>query len=409
MTVRVYLEDRLLLLCTVPTLREGHIVQILDILKEDIDWSYFLKKASENGIFLHAYENLTLALSKLSKQTKHESSLKNMKKAYHEHLIANLIIQHEAKKAVTALSRHKIVYTPIKGFLLATTTYPNGVSRDFRDVDLLFPNGKERAKAEKVLGSMDFRRVPNAHPVYHTIMRKRSFKVDVNIELHVSLPGIGYFYQYPTISGFWETLTAKVIGGTRLLVMSPEDMVLTLALHAFREGYIQLKDVSDLTAIIESTPEFNWRKIKEYQKRPVWRYLLAAPLFAYFNTRQILDGECKEELDELSKQFLHYPLDQSYPIFYSSLCESFACDKKCKNCIWIVQKRIPPKTDDSPMSLLIRNFPTRLKLSSYFLVVYVRRDCGMKYTLTCCMSVIQALIQTSYYVARLWLTNRKDE
>lgn len=146
MTVRVYLEDKLLLLCTVPTLREGHVVQILDILKEDIDWSYFIKKASENRIFLQTYENLTLALSKLSKQTKHESSLRNMKKAYHEHLIANLIIQHEAKKAVTALSRHKIVYTPIKGFLLATTTYPNGVSRDFRDVDLLFPNGKERAK-----------------------------------------------------------------------------------------------------------------------------------------------------------------------------------------------------------------------------------------------------------------------
>ena len=392
------LEDKLLLTFSLPNLNEEHTDEAVEILERGINWKYFIKKAFENRIFPQTYEHLNMIMKYNSELKKRTPMLSDMKKAYHQLMAANLILRHEARKAVKALSRSKIVYTPFKGFLLDMLIYPKNVTRDFADIDLLLPDERERIKAEKVLSRLGFEKVPHPHSVYHTIMEKRLFHVNATVELHSSLPGITHLYQYPIIDEFWGTLTEKEVEEVPLLVMPPENMFLIIALHAFREGYIKLKDLSDMAAIIDSTPKFNWNKIKEYINKVSWNLILAVPIYTYTSLKQILNEECPEELPDIKNLFLNYPYKQSYPIPYTKLCNSLICDKKCKKCLLLIQKKIPGFPETLTINYFIKYFPIRIKLSIHFLVTYVRKDYGVKYVLKCYINMMKALIQTSIYV-----------
>lgn len=386
----------MLLICALPS--EKHTDKAVEILKKKIDWDYFIKKAFENRIFPQTYERLNLILNDHPELKQIVPKLANLKDAYHQLIVANLILRHEARKAVKALARSEIIYTPFKGFLLDMLIYPENVTRDFVDIDLLFPDEKERMKAEKILRELGFEKTSHPHSVYHTIMEKRQFNVNVTIELHSSLPGITHLYQYPIIEEFWDTLTEREIEEIPFLVMPPEHMLLILALHAFREGYIKLKDLSDMVAIIHSTPEFNWSEIMEYANKTAWNYILSIPLHAYAGLKQILNEEGSKELRAIKKRFPQQFYKKSYPISYATICNSLQCDRKCKKCLFLIQKEIPGFPDPLSRDYFIKYFPSRLKLSSHFLVTYVRKDYGVKYALKCYINMAKALIQMSKYI-----------
>lgn len=390
-------EDKLLMFCALPNLDEKHAEEAVKILEKDLDWNYLVRKAAQNRIFPQTYENLNVILDN-SYELKSRLPLKNMEKAYHQLMAANLILRHEARKATETLAKRRIIFAPFKGLLLDMLIYPRTITRDFSDIDLLFPNEKERIKAEKALVKCGFKKVLHPHSVYHTIMRKQLHNVNVTFELHTSLPGITHLYQYPIIEDFWNTLEEKTVEGIPLLVMPAENMVLILGLHAFREGYVRLKDVADLAAIIDSTPRFNWQKIGEYMNRLTWNYILALPLHAYASIKQSLNHEYIEDIQTTKIPFSQRIYEQSYPIPYSSLCNIIACDKKCETCLLLIQKEIPGFPDNLSSDYFVRYFPARLRLSSHFLVTYVLRDCGIRYVLKCCLNMIKALVQMPAFV-----------
>jgi hypothetical protein len=200
------------------------------------------------------------------------------------------------------------------------------------------------------------------------------------------------------IEDFWNTLTEKEVQGTSLLVMPPENMVLILALHAFREGFVRLKDVADLVAITDSTPNFNWQKIEEYMNKLAWNYILALPLCAYSDIKKILNEDSLEAKQAAKIPFPQCLLRLSYPMPYSCLCGSSLCDKKCKQCLLLIQKEIPGFPDVLSTGYFIRYFPARLRLSNHFLASYVQKDYGIKYALKCYLSMIKALVQIPAFV-----------
>lgn len=402
-------QDKLLLICALPNLDQERVSEAAEILKKGVDRKYFWKKTLENRIFPQTYEHLNLILNNYPELKKSGLILGHIKEAYHQLMVANLVQRHEARKTVEALSRSKIIFTPFKGFLLDKLIYPKDITRDFVDIDLLFPDERERIKAERVLGKLGFEKVAHPHSVYHTIVAKRLFNVEIKVELHSSLPGITHLYQYPIIEEFWDTLVERSVEEVPLLVMTPENMFLVLALHAFREGYIKLKDLSDMIAIVDSTPKFNWNKIIQYASKVAWSYMLAMPLYAYISLKKILNEEYPEELHTIRNRFPHKLCKRSYPIPYSTVCNSFPCNKRCKECLFLIQKEIPGFPETPSVEYFVRYFPSRLKLSNHFLVTYVRRDCGLRYTFKCYINMIKALAQISRYVLLKSVTNRETK
>jgi hypothetical protein len=398
----VRVEDKLLILCALPNMSEEHIREACKILRGGIDWDYFLKKTIQNKIFPQTYEHL----SRTPELDQFVSE--DLKKAYQQSMVANLLLRNEAGKALKALSKQKIVYTPFKGFLLDLLIYPNDITRDFGDIDLLFKNEREKRRAEKVLLRLGYKNKLDAHSIYHTVLQKKLFGVNIVIELHISLPGITYLYQYPIIEDFWETLTETEIEGSTILVMPPEYMVLVIALHAFREGGFSLKDLSDLRAITDSIKGFNWVKIKEYMNKRVWNYILAIPFYAYISSKEILNEEWPSELGAVKRFFSIYPYEQAYPLSYSIICDKFiSCNRECQNCIFLFQRKIPGFPEILLLPNALRYFPIRLKISSSFLATYVLRDYGAKYTFQCYMNIMKALIEISLFAFKSMINTNK--
>ena len=394
------LEDRLLLICALPNPARRHIDETVEILKKGINWKYFIKKALQNRIFPQTYEFLSIVLRDAPELEKLIPLLDSMKEAYRQLMASNLILKYEAMKVIGALARRNILFTPIKGFLLDKLVYPKNITRDFADIDLLFPNERERIKAERLLIKLGFRKVLHPHSVYHTILEKRVFNIRAIFELHVNLPGITHLYEYPKIREFWKTLMPKKVDGIPLLVMPPENMVLVIALHAFREGSLKLKDISDLFAIIDSTQKFDWKKIEGYLDELAWSYILTFPLHAYFNIKNKIMNKPLSTFDTIRDNFLMDFYEPSYPIQYASLCNRLNCKRECKGCLLWIQKEIPGFPELLSLKYFIKYFPLRLKFSNYFLVTYVQKDYGIKYASKCYINVIKALIQTLVYILR---------
>jgi hypothetical protein len=239
-------------------------------------------------------------------------------------------------------------------------------------------------------------------------MKKRKFGIDIVIELHTALPGTTHFYQYPIIEDFWNTLNESRIDGIPILVTNPTNMFLILALHAFREGQLKLKDIADINAIMGFNQNFDWCKIEEYLKELAWSSILSIPLYGYFSKQKIIKQKNLREPLLFNKIFKKYPYTESYPFSYQQICKKIKCLKKCKSCLFQIQKQIPGFPDEITTSYFIKYFPLRTKISIHFLLTFVLKEYGEKYVYKSTLLTIKTLIQTLIYTIKQTLIPSKD-
>ena len=178
------------------------------------------------------------------------------------------------------LARAGVVPVALKGPVLADRVYPDPALRYSGDLDLLVPES-ELDRSLAALQAAGFGRAPALVDAYqrrhhHHLHLHRSPGPDV--ELHFKAQS-AFGIALPAADLLARTLPHRTARGTPLLVLSPEDELLTLAVHAAGHLAERASWILDLLLFLGRHPALDWSVVagraREYRCRRPLAYTLA--------------------------------------------------------------------------------------------------------------------------------------
>jgi hypothetical protein len=310
--------------------------------------------------------------------------------------VKNMKIRQEGGRAVRVLQEHGIRFTPMKGYLLKSLYYPEHITREFDDIDLLLPDGQEARKAREILASKGFGLFPGGVDAYHFKMVKRSHGLETAIELH-RRTGATTFYSYPLMDDLWHSLPKVSIAGTEMRAMGPEHALLVASTNALRDGSLRLKDMADLLALTEPGRTFCWDALKQYSKKIGWSYVLSIPLNALASYRAASGAGMP---DSEGGAWLEYPIP------YAKACELLECDQQYSNTLFAVPGEVLDLSKQTA-SQAFRSFQRMVALQGKLLLTHVAPDYGRSHAMGCAGEMLAHTFNLALFEVRQRLPHGK--
>lgn len=241
-------EHRLLLYCAQTEIPEDGVARLDDLLSHSLDWEYIGEVALSRNIAELLYHNLK-GLAK----DRHipPEVMERLKKAYHENVARNTYLYAELRDIAHVFDHAGVEAVALKGAALAGTVYRDAGLRRMRDIDLLVreddlqtaqrmmtvmgyaPAGE--AKSEKWCRENHFHLPPYRH-------RTRPAVVEIHWNLSENSSDTD-------VRKFWKRARIRTVMGCRILVPSPEDMLIHLCIHLYNHGFrdkFLLRGLSDI-------------------------------------------------------------------------------------------------------------------------------------------------------------------
>lgn len=162
-------------------------------------------------------------------------------------------------EALRALDDAGVRAASLKGPVLAHRLYPGPHVRPSVDIDLLVADA-ETGRAVEALERAGYAAVVDATQRYH---RRRHHHIHlvhergVTVELHFRAHS-GFGTVIPSEALLERASPLTTPSGARTWVLSPEDEVLYLLVHAVRHCEVQLGWLYDVKLLVERTPGLDW-------------------------------------------------------------------------------------------------------------------------------------------------------
>jgi|GEM_PF-4757607 len=238
-------EDRLILSILRTKQTEDELTQIEALLKENLDWNYFLKKSEEEGLSCLIYQYLKdLPLIK-------DNLLAPFKNSYYTNSLRNTFIYEEIKKILEIFNQEKIKIIILKGIFLAKNIYKNIALRPMTDVDFLIKK-EDIIRANKILNSLGYFAVADIEEVIHqpyaysltflkqNQIRFNNFSLDLHWHILSSSWLVGFLKERVDMERiFMEADLIKLVD-TPVLTLSSEDLLIYLTQHVFAHNFKKL-------------------------------------------------------------------------------------------------------------------------------------------------------------------------
>ena len=250
----------------------GHEAALLCLLRQGVDWEYFLDQGLRHGLLPLAYDRLR----RLDRVPVPPEVMARLQAIYYGTLARNLRLQASLAEVVALLQREAIEPIVLKGGALAGTVYADPGLRPMTDLDLLVPpEAMERAGTalasmgyhlsgrltaqlvrfqERVGGRLEWVRKQYGQPTY--------------LDLQFHLVGVDLCRHAFTIEPetLWVAARTLPLERGQALQLSPEDMLIHLCLHsgmghAYASPLVSTVDVDWLVAR-EGSDEF-WVRLAE--------------------------------------------------------------------------------------------------------------------------------------------------
>jgi|GEM_PF-2378297 len=170
------------------------------------------------------------------------------------------------------LALHKIFgaaglpFMPLKGMVLSHFLYQDPVLRPCVDIDLLVPGG-ELARAAALLHARGYRFLAHGNPWRQRFRRRVSNHWElfhperrIMLELHHQLLSRSCSSELGT-AGLWPRAQTVLVESREFRFMSPEDLLLYLAVHSAKENWASLLQVYDMAALIIDHPHLDWTAV----------------------------------------------------------------------------------------------------------------------------------------------------
>jgi Uncharacterised nucleotidyltransferase len=301
-------EFELLLACCSVSGREFVESELRD-LEAGVAWPRVLQLAEHHSVLPLMYRALRNHLHSLPLEVRAE-----LQARYEANARKNLKFTAELFRILDCLEADGIPAIPYKGPVLAETVYGDLALRDFSDLDVLVrPSDVRRAKsALQRLGYTPSTDLSSAtERAYLATGYEYIFDGSAGRNLlEVQWNIVPRFYAVDfSMDRLFERASPVTLAGRAVRHLSPEDLLLTLCVHAAKHAWIRLRWLRDIAGILKS-PQLNWRVVEQRARDlGIWRMVGVSLVLAH--------GLLEADLPEV----LHKKLDDRE---VESLCAAIA-------------------------------------------------------------------------------------
>ncbi|MBV7333621.1 nucleotidyltransferase family protein [Chloroflexi bacterium TSY] len=269
------LEDEILLLCTRQTFSEIHLKELLSYsYAEMLDWEYLFSAAQEHAVAPLVSINLERAAS---------SGLPIPHNVHHKFKLARYRSVKLAEKrsdrfkqVVSFLQTKSIEAMPIKGAALDLLVYEQPWFTVSNDIDMVL------RPTEVTLDDQDMTEIKH---FFHGLNIEYEFFQHHDVVMNGVLP-----IDFQRI---WADADHIEFRGQNMLVMSPEDMLISLCINSCRKRFFRLKALCDIAETVHKYQDMDWGGFVQKAKAYDCQHIVYTALFV---TNETLKCKIPEDM-----------------------------------------------------------------------------------------------------------------
>jgi len=196
-----------------------------------------------------------------------ESILAQLRADFYSNSARNLFLTGQLLELLDAFEANGISAIPYKGPTLAAFAYGNLALREFFDLDVLVRKN-DVLRAKEVLISEGYRAQYRMTPAQEAAFLRYADQYlyardDGNaVDLHWEVAPKAFSFR-PSTELLWKRLEHLSLGGRIVLVLSPEDMLLSLCVHGATHRWERLGWVCDVAELIHVCKDMDWDRLVE--------------------------------------------------------------------------------------------------------------------------------------------------
>lgn len=231
-----------------------------------------------------------------------------LKERFYSQLIIYMSLWNEFLRITAEAQKQNILIVPIKGISFSENLYKRFGFRPLVDIDLLIKEGELEAGINLLeglgyrkhfIGEESYWRKEQCHLSFINSSGRQPFIVELHWALDFKRG------KKAVLPSLWKRIKPVESNPTLVSTLSPEDTLLSLALHQRRFGkMLNLKYVLD-TALIIKNHKLDWEYLFKTSRSERMRTSL---FFLLYQTSFVLDMDLKNYLDGLKISFPHKSL-----------------------------------------------------------------------------------------------------
>jgi Uncharacterised nucleotidyltransferase len=225
------------------------------------DWAEVLRQADDNGVIPLLYHQL---MTIVPAPQVPPFLLDRLRDAALRSAARSLRIRRELAQVLDALRRHGVAAIVLKGGHLGEVLYESSALRTMCDLDVMVRR-EELARAAGILTELGY--APQDHGVeevdyaQHHHLRPMARSRGIRVEIHWGIVWPAAPFDVD-IDGLWQRARHSAIAGVEALVLSHEDLILHLCLHAsfnskFRIGLRPCWDILEVVRHYRDTVDWD--------------------------------------------------------------------------------------------------------------------------------------------------------
>ena len=241
---------------------ERHAGVIRELSRTALDWEVLAAHGRRHSVFPLLYRQLAAVVP----HAVPPDSLHRLKELYQGNAARNLFLLGELERVLHALAEDGVTAIPYKGPVLAIAGYGDLSLRRFVDLDVIV----QRADVERAivtLTRLGYRAEPVVSPAQQAFLIRTqhdlAFKRDEGrliVELHWEVaPRL--FATELAAEDLWRQATTRAVGGSQVLTLAPEDMLLSLCVHGSKHLWERLAWVCDIAEWLAAHPGLQWPEL----------------------------------------------------------------------------------------------------------------------------------------------------
>lgn len=233
------------------------------LLQGQIEWALLIQMAHQHEITPLLYT----CLRQIDSSSVPAAVMQRLQLEFEQGAQWNLYLTHELLALLKRLAEYGIAAVPYKGPILAQEIYGNLALRHFADMDLIVRR-RDVARVRQLLSEEGYRPRQLLTPFQEFLQfyskNTRGFihmSKNVKFDLHWGVTQLRHFSFPMTEERFWSLLQSRHLGGVKVAVIPPEEMLQFLCIHGARHHWIILKWVCDVAEMIRQRPDLQWSRL----------------------------------------------------------------------------------------------------------------------------------------------------
>ncbi|MBM3166611.1 MAG: nucleotidyltransferase family protein [Chloroflexi bacterium] len=228
------------------------------------DWDDLIQQSARHGATPLLYRRFTTNSTNTHIPT---TVMQRLREIYLYSAKENIRLYHELAKVLKTLQNDGIPVIALKGACLAEVVYGNIALRPMGDVDLLVRRTDLSRVEEKLLemgyGSPEHPSIEEqCEKAQHLVGFTKPEAILIEIHWTIETPTSPFKVD---VDGLWKRARPATIAGVKVLVLSPEDLILHLCLHGslhhkFRFGLKPFCDIAE--TIRHYWDEMDWEQVQ---------------------------------------------------------------------------------------------------------------------------------------------------